>query len=346
MARHSFIQMSKLSDVRGRISYITSPVRQENLYATYRTCDSGFWSDLARENQEDFRRSGAAGKCIEARELIIALPEEFTDLQPQDVLRDFTEHFKELYGVECVSALHHNKAKTNYHIHLIFAERQLLKEPVIKTASRNMFYDEQGKHVRTKKEILGEDGKVRNGCRVVKKGEVYERVLFDKKSARFKSKGFLKQIKESYTDLINSRLSSEHSKLEVYRKDSIYLPMKKIGKNNPKEKEIRENNRAVLRWNEQAAHLASRLPEEMVLEIKRKEIVEPVRTAKAEGQPVGSSFAAIVRRAAKTLFNFYCRWIGLDKELRPEVGSEGFYWMLEQQRAKELPQRVRFDRSR
>ena len=183
MARHSFIQMSKLSDVRGRINYITSPARQENLYATYRTADSGFWSDLARENQYDFRRSGAAGKCIEARELIIALPEEFIDLQPQDVLRDFTERFKGLYGVECVSALHHNKAKTNYHIHLIFSERQLLKEPIIKTASRNMFYDEQGKHVRTKKEILDGDGDIRNGCRVVKKGEVYERS--DEQSAKF-----------------------------------------------------------------------------------------------------------------------------------------------------------------
>lgn len=129
MARHSFIQMSKLSDVRGRINYITSPVRQENLYATYRTRDSRLWSDLARENQEDFHRSGAAGKCIEARKLIIALQEEFVHMQPQEVLRDFTEYFKNMYGVECVAALHHNKAKTNYHIHLIFSERLLLKEP-------------------------------------------------------------------------------------------------------------------------------------------------------------------------------------------------------------------------
>ena len=32
------------------------------------------------------------------------------------------------YDVECVSALHHNKRKTNYHIHLIFSERRLLAE--------------------------------------------------------------------------------------------------------------------------------------------------------------------------------------------------------------------------
>ena len=33
MARHSFIQMSKLSNVKGRISYISDPKRQEYLYA-------------------------------------------------------------------------------------------------------------------------------------------------------------------------------------------------------------------------------------------------------------------------------------------------------------------------
>ena len=79
------------------------------------------------------------------------------------LLQLFTNHFKQNYGTECIAALHHNKRKTNYHIHLIFAERKLLDEPIIKIASRNMFYDENGKHVRTKKEILGEDGEIREG---------------------------------------------------------------------------------------------------------------------------------------------------------------------------------------
>ena len=61
MPRHSFIQMSKLPNVKGRISYITSHARQENLYATYRTADSQFWSNLARESQQEFQRSGTEG---------------------------------------------------------------------------------------------------------------------------------------------------------------------------------------------------------------------------------------------------------------------------------------------
>ena len=78
MPRHSFIQMTKLHNVMGRIDYITSTVKQENLYAVYATQPlRSFWKDLAKCNREEFAKSGTTGKCIEARELIIALPEVY-----------------------------------------------------------------------------------------------------------------------------------------------------------------------------------------------------------------------------------------------------------------------------
>ena len=113
IVRNSFIQMSKLPNVKGRISYISSKARQENLYAVYETTDRKFWTELARCNQEEFKKSGTEGTCIEARELIIALPESFVDYEPDKLLKLFTEHFKQKYGVECIAALHHNKRKTN-----------------------------------------------------------------------------------------------------------------------------------------------------------------------------------------------------------------------------------------
>ncbi len=76
--------------------------------------------------------SGTKGKCIEARELVIALPEDFVKLDPDKLLKLFTEQFHITYGVPCISALHHNKTKTNYHIHLIYSERKIKKEPVKK----------------------------------------------------------------------------------------------------------------------------------------------------------------------------------------------------------------------
>ena len=239
MARHSFIQMSKLSNVKGRISYISDPKRQEYLYATFSTReDMTFWNDLANECQEEFKRFGTEGKCIEARELIIALPEEYTQFDPNRVLREFTEQFKKRYDMECVSALHHNKTKKNYHIHLIFSERRLLSEPEVKIATRSVYYDELGKRVRTKKEITGEDGQIRVGCRIIKKGEAYESHLFTAKDDAFKNELFLDEAKQFYTALINRYVHDPERHLKVFDPNSVYLPTKKIGKNNPKAAEI------------------------------------------------------------------------------------------------------------
>ena len=156
MKNVSFIQHEKLTNVVGRIKYISVEKKQENLYAVYETVPRQYWKELAKENQEDFRRSGTSGKCIEARELIIALPPEMKQYDSDKLLRYFTESYRKKYGAECIAALHHNKTKTNYHIHLIYSERQQLEEPIRKIASRNMYFDPEGKHVRTKKEATAE----------------------------------------------------------------------------------------------------------------------------------------------------------------------------------------------
>lgn len=298
MARHSFIQMSKLPNVKGRISYITSPARQENLYATYRTADNAFWSNLARESQQEFRRSGADGKCIEARELIIALPEIYTRYEPQEVLEDFTDEFRKRYGVECVSALHHNKRKTNYHIHLIFSERMLLPEPEVKIATRSVFFDETGKRVRTKKEITDENGQIRKGCTIIKKGEIYESHLFTVKDDKFKSEPFLREVKSVYTDLINLHISDPEQHLKVFDKNSVYLPTKKIGKHNPREEEIKADNAARQEWNRTAdMALVSGISEARILEVKQTEIHEKVSSCIRKSGWLPNLFHNIVNKA-------------------------------------------------
>lgn len=304
MPRHSFIQMSKLPNVKGRISYITSHARQENLYATYRTADSQFWSNLARESQQEFRRSGTEGKCIEARELIIALPEVYTQYEPQQVLTDFTEEFRRRYSVECVSALHHNKRKTNYHIHLIFSERKLLPEPDVKVASRSVFFDETGKRVRTKKEITGEDGQIREGCTVIPKGGVYEQHLFTVKDERFKGEPFLEEVKRNYTALINRHITDPEQHLQVFNPDSIYLPTKKIGKNNPKAAEIEADNAARREWNRTAdMALISGIEEAKILEIKKEEIHQKASQSIKSNGWLPSLFRSIVSKAKEFLQN-------------------------------------------
>ncbi len=278
MQRNSFIQMSKLSNVRGRITYISSHEKQENLYAVYETTERSFWRELARCNQHEFQKSGTEGKCIEARELIIALPEDLVQYEPEYVLEQFTKHFKYRYGVECISALHHNKAKTNYHIHLIFSERKLLDEPIVKTATRNMFYDESGKRVRTRKEILDENGAIRKKCKIIKKGEIYEKMLFTVKDKRFKQEGFLEEVKQDFTAFINTFVFDEKKKLAVFDKHSPYLATKKIGKNNPRAEQIKTDNWARTEWNRTVDRaLVEGISRDEVLKIKREEITEKVQ---------------------------------------------------------------------
>ncbi len=277
--RHSFIRMSKLPNVRGRITYISSHAKQENLYAVYETTDCHYWTELAKCNQQEFEKSNTEGKCIEAREFIIALPESFPNLyEPDKLLQLFTDRFKEKYGVECVSALHHNKRKTNYHIHLIFSERELLPEPIEKTATRNMFYNEQGKHVRTKKEIFDENGNVRKGCKIVKKGEVYERNLFTAKDKLFKQENFVDEVKHFYTDLINLLVKDDKEKLHVFDSSRLYLATKKIGKNNPKAEQIQTDNEMRMRWNcEVDRAIVSGVSETEIQQIKKKYITDRIR---------------------------------------------------------------------
>lgn len=303
MPRNSFIQMSKLTNVSGRINYITSKAKQENLYATYATTsEKSFWRELAKYNQAEFKKSGTDGKCIEARELIIALPESFVHYNPEYLLQRFTDYFKRKYKVECISALHHNKRKTNYHIHLIFAERQLLEKPIEKIAARNMFYDESGKHRRTKKEILNENGNIRKGCKVIKKGEVYERNLFTKKNELFKADGFLDEVKRLYTDLINVCAVKEEDKLHVFDRNGMYLATKKIGKNNPKAAEIEADNMERVRWNQTVDRaLISGVAEEDILDVKREKISEEVKRSIELYGNNPSFLAEIIRLAIKAL---------------------------------------------
>lgn len=303
MPRNSFIQMNKLTNVSGRITYISSKEKQENLYATYTTIpERNFWRELAKCNQESFAQSGTEGKCIEARELIIALPESFVHYEPEYLLKRFTDHFKQKYKVECISALHHNKRKTNYHIHLIFAERQLLDNPVEKIATRNMFYDEKGKHRRTKKEILDEAGNIRKKCKVVKKGEVYERKLFTKKNELFKADGYLDEVKHVYTDLINTFAIKEEDKLHVFEKNGMYLATKKIGKNNPKAAEIEADNKVRVQWNQTVDRaLISGVAEKDILDVKQEKISEEVKHSIEIYGNRPFFLADIIRLAIKTL---------------------------------------------
>lgn len=145
-----------------------------------------------------------------------------------------------------------------------------MEQPIEKVATRNMFYDEKGNHVRTKKEILDEDGNIRKRCKVIHKGEVYERQIFSIKDKRFKAENFLDTVKQDYTNLINQYVQDEKQRLQVFERGGMYLATKKIGKNNPKAAEMEADNAKRTLWNQTVDRaIVTGVAKSEIMQIKR-----------------------------------------------------------------------------
>ena len=139
---------------------------------------------------------------------------------------------------------------------------------------------------------------------MIPKGGIYEQHLFTVKDDRFKSDPFLREVKEIYTALINRHISDPEQHLKVFNPDSIYLPTKKIGKNNPKAAEIEADNAARQGWNRTAdMALISGIEETKILEIKKEEIHQKAsQSIKANGW-LPNLFHSIVGKAKEFLQN-------------------------------------------
>ena len=224
-----YLSSRKLTNVKGRLKYISDEGRQENIIDYHNTTDDEFWKLLAKESQLRHKEVNARGKCCEARELIIGIPYELDITAKQ-----LCDIFKSKYNVECSCAIHQNNKNgvINKHCHLIFSERKKLAEPQIveeKRASRTYYYDEKG--VKCKKA---------DAVKVVKKGDLIQKGTtryFSDKDDFFKTQKFVYDCKELF--LNNTFRLNWSLKNEKANKD---FSQKHIGKNNPKAEYIKQNN--------------------------------------------------------------------------------------------------------
>ena len=98
-------------------------------------------------------------------------------------------------------------------------------------------------------------------------------LLIIKKEEWFKNKAFTKEVKELFTDTINCYVKEDSEKLSVFQQGGVYLATKKIGKNNPKAEEIKEDNAARQEWNRTVdVALVEGVPEEDILKIKQEKV--------------------------------------------------------------------------
>ena len=270
MKKNGFIRATALTNVVGRIDYISNPKRQEHLVAFYDNMPANGWKELSKISRA--QASYNAGKKVcEARELIVMIPNEMAKYKPDQVAKVYADQFTEQYGVPCSAAIHWNKKKNNYHAHLVFSEREILKEQKVSIATRNTYFDAQGKRS-SKKLCVGSDGKLLPGCRFVAKGEnLSEPALFSSKYSFFARPDWLRAEKQRQIAFVNKYITGE--KWQVYDwKSNPHLPYIRTQKGEPaglRAWKERENDRR-REFNESIDKLltSGELTSEQALELK------------------------------------------------------------------------------
>lgn len=168
-----YVKPTALSNVRGRVNYISSEKKQEHLVAVFSATDKQFWRDLSEHCRKAAAEAGHSKVC-EGREWHGALPNEYAKLyegRETDLAKEISELLKNITGTENITALHWNKTKTNFHFHSVCAENKEVNEVTYGAVlTRNTYYNAEGKRA-TKKECVGADGKLLPGCELLLKGE-------------------------------------------------------------------------------------------------------------------------------------------------------------------------------
>lgn len=160
-----YAQSTKIHDVTGRSEYITDDVqlmmstgrsdyisgrsgRQEEvvLHIKDMTYD---WDFYARYEKSHEHNPGQ--KQNQAREIIIALPNELagaekgttTDDQKETLRHICTDLADEIIGPnhDREIAVHWNHTRTNLHVHILYSERAIVKDPQIKRYKKDIWMD-------------------------------------------------------------------------------------------------------------------------------------------------------------------------------------------------------------
>ena len=247
-----YARATALPNVVGRVDYVSNDSRQEHLLAVYdgaqKLLDGHYWETLAQESQAAFdqfgqktrtvtdRKTGEQKvqklKCCQGRETVIQLSNSLLDkMKPEKVAKVIAWEYKKKLGLDVLVAVHYNAKENNLHAHVIFPERQLLQEPVGKVAERNLFFNAEGMRVYKKSEILDADKQLLPGCRIVKKGEIYEQRYFSSANPKFQSKRWLQHVKSNVIlPLLNGKLRGD-VEIKEYDRATGELPYQHVGKN-------------------------------------------------------------------------------------------------------------------
>lgn len=252
-----YARQTVLHNVSGRLDYISSTQRQENLLGYFDGAadrlQGQYWETMAQESRQSFAQHGEhTKKAVEGRELVIKLSNSLLDtLSPRQICQVLAISFEQTYHRPAAVALHYNRSKSNLHAHLVYSERQLLPEPIVKMAPRNLFFDEEGKRRYKRKEIMDKAGELRPGCRIVPKGAVYEKRFFGPADPQFHFRTWLETAKEKWLlPLLNGPLQGD-TQYQIFDYSQGKLPQQHVGRNlrSDQRTAVREYNKLAREYN-------------------------------------------------------------------------------------------------
>lgn len=261
-----YSRVTKINDVAGRSDYISNPDRQEFIKLT------GKSSEFEWEEYAEFEKANQKSqeKNNEARELVIALPNEMSENFSDEILEEFSHDLaQELLGEnrDYEFALHFNQAQTNFHMHLLFSERERSTERKPKVYKRDMWFD---KTTNRMAKANAENAELR-----YKKGEVmkdkqgnirHDDVPFTKKDKKFTERSWLK----SHQKTIQKVLAEYNYVLNIFD-DKHEIAQKKLYKGASADYLDYANN-----WNQAANKANKTLKEERTTLLDEYKVLKPL----------------------------------------------------------------------
>lgn len=261
-----YSRMTKVNNVTGRSDYISNNDRQEFLILTEKSSDFDWkeYADFEKTNQKSKEKNN------EARELVIALPNEMSENFSDEMLEDFSHDLaKELLGEnrDYEFALHWNKTQTNFHMHLLFSERERITERKPKVYKRDMWFDKTTNRMAKANAEQAECRHKKGDVMKDKEGNIrYDDTPFTKKDKTFTERSWIK----SHQKTIQNVLAEYHYVLDVF--DSKHeIAQKKLYKG-----ASTEYLEYAHHWNQTANRANKALKQEQATLVKEYTILKPL----------------------------------------------------------------------
>lgn len=292
-------QMTKISNASGRSDYLQNPEKQEEviLHEVQMEHDWQFHSDFEKSHSDSDKTNN------EAREIIVALPNELYEDKPKlkAVCDDLAKNITQGKPFDYEYAVHWNKAHTNLHMHLLWSERENVLEREPKVYAKDIWQDRDthklAKAQAPNAELVHRKGEVQKD----KDGNIkYKDEPFKAKDIRFKSRSFIQEKNE----IISKTLAKYGYQLRVQTKDSPYLSQRKEYKGASKDyiENCRAYNSAVKRYNEAVENHIKLEPEREPIYIEQRVKIESaVKSENSKEKKISHGAIAIIDRLGEVI---------------------------------------------